>query len=62
MGFEISDKVRALNDQLQGFMDKHIYPREHDWHEWCLDPDHLWEVPPWYDDLRNKAREAGLWN
>ncbi len=62
MGFEISDKVRALNDQLQGFMDEHIYPREHDWHEWCLDPDHLWEVPPWYDDLRNKAREAGLWN
>ena len=62
MGFEISDKVRALNDQLQGFMDKHIYLREHDWHEWCLDPDHLWEVPPWYDDLRNKAKEAGLWN
>jgi acyl-CoA dehydrogenase len=62
MGFEISDTVRALNDQLQGFMDEHIYPREHDWHEWCLDPDHLWEVPPWYDDLRNKAREAGLWN
>ena len=62
MGFDINDKVRALNDQLQGFMEEHIYPREHDWHEWCLDPDHLWEVPPWYDDLRNKAREAGLWN
>lgn len=62
MGFEINDKVRTLNDQLQGFMEQHIYPREHEWHEWCLDPDHLWEVPPWYDDLRNKAREAGLWN
>ena len=62
MGFEISDKVRALNDQLMEFMSEHIYPREHDWHEWCLDPDHLWEVPPWYDDLRSKARAAGLWN
>ena len=46
MGFDINDKVRALNDQLRGFMEQHIYPREHDWHEWCLDPDHLWEVPP----------------
>jgi acyl-CoA dehydrogenase len=45
MGFEISDQVRALNAQLQAFMDEHIYPREHDWHEWCHDPEHLWEVP-----------------
>ncbi|MFL2501743.1 MAG: hypothetical protein ACJ0Q1_02365 [Luminiphilus sp.] len=28
MGFEISDQVRALNAQLQHFMDEHIYPRE----------------------------------
>ena len=41
MGFDINDKVRALNDQLQGFMEEHIYPREHDWHEWCLDQDNL---------------------
>ena len=46
MGFEISDQVRALNAQLQHFMDEHIYPRERDWHEWCHDPEHLWEVLP----------------
>ena len=50
MGFEISDQVRALNAQLQHFMDEHIYPREREWHEWCHDPEHLWEVPAWYDD------------
>ena len=55
MGFEISDQVRALNAQLQHFMDEHIYPREREWHEWCHDPEHLWEVPDWYDDIRNKA-------
>lgn len=47
MGFEINDQVRALNAQLQRFMDEHIYPREREWHEWCHDPEHLWEVPRW---------------
>jgi len=41
MGFELNDRVMGLNVQLQAFMDKHIYPREHDWHEWCLDQDNL---------------------
>ena len=62
MGFEASEKVVELNARLQAFMEEHIYPREHDWDEWCLDQDNLWEVPPWYDGIREKAREAGLWN
>ena len=49
----------ALNVQLQAFMDKHIYPREHDWHEWCLDQDKLWTTPPWYDELRALKRVCG---
>ncbi|GHD25292.1 acyl-CoA dehydrogenase family protein [Halioglobus pacificus] len=62
MGFEASEKVVELNARLQAFMEEHIYPREHDWDEWCLDQDNLWQVPPWYDGIREKAREAGLWN
>jgi acyl-CoA dehydrogenase len=62
MSFEISDQVQALNAQLQHFMDEHIYPREREWHEWCHDPEHLWEVPGWYDDIRDKAKAEGLWN
>ena len=62
MGFELNDRVMALNVQLQSFMDKHIYPREHDWHEWCLDQDKLWTTPPWYDELRALAKAEGLWN
>ena len=58
MGFELNDRVMALNVQLQAFMDKHIYPREHDWHEWCLDQDKLWTTPPWYDELRALAIDA----
>ena len=62
MSFEINDQVRSLNARLQHFMDEHIYPREREWHEWCHDPEHLWEVPAWYDDIRDKAKAEGLWN
>ena len=38
MGFELNDRVMALNVQLQAFMDKHIYTREHDWQQSRLFP------------------------
>ena len=62
MGFELNDRVMGLNVQLQAFMDTHIFPREHDWHEWCLDQDNLWVTPPWFDELRELAKAEGLWN
>ncbi len=62
MGFETSEKVMALNAKLEVFMKEHIYPREHDWNEWTLNQDNLWETPPWFDELRELARAEGLWN
>ena len=62
MGFEISEKVTALNAKLEVFMEEYIYPREHDWNEWTLNQDNLWETPPWFDELRELAKAEGLWN
>jgi len=62
MGFEVSEEVQVLNAQLEAFMKKHIYPREHDMAEWCLDQDNLWQTPPWFDELRELAKAEGLWN
>ncbi|MDE0951812.1 MAG: acyl-CoA dehydrogenase family protein [Halioglobus sp.] len=62
MGFEISEKSQVLNAQLEAFMQKHIYPREHDYAEWCLDQNNLWLTPPWFDELRDLAKAEGLWN
>ena len=62
MGFEVSEKVQALNAQLAAFMEEHIYPREHDWHEFTLDPANKWQTPEWFDELREKAKAEGLWN
>ena len=62
MGFELTDRVRELDAQLSAFMEAHIYPREEDYETFTLDPENLWQYPDWYDDLRAKAKEAGLWN
>ena len=62
MGFEASEKVIEINARLEAFMQEHIYPREHDWEEFTLDPANLWQTPPWFDGLRDKAKQQGLWN
>lgn len=62
MGFEQSDRVLDLNVRLEAFMREHVYPREHDWEAFTLDPENLWETPAWFDDLRREAKAQGLWN
>lgn len=62
MGFELTDRARDLNTQLQAFMEQHVYPHEHDWEEWHHQPENQWTVPQWYDDIRASAKEQGLWN
>ncbi|AWZ00312.1 acyl-CoA dehydrogenase, short-chain specific [Rhodobiaceae bacterium] len=62
MGFEQTPRVIELNTRLEDFMREHIYPREHDYEEFTLDPANLWQTPDWFDELRSKAKEAGLWN
>ena len=62
MGFEVSEKVQALNARLEAFMQEHVYPRESDWREFTLDQNNLWQTPPWFDELRERAKAEGLWN
>ncbi len=61
MDFEFSDKVRDLQDRLTAFMTAHVHPLEADW------PGHVaraggWTTPPVMDELKARARAAGLWN
>ncbi|MEZ5573871.1 MAG: acyl-CoA dehydrogenase family protein [Halioglobus sp.] len=62
MGFQASERVLALNAQLEACMREHIYPREHDWETFTLDQANRWQVPHWFDELREKAKAQGLWN
>ncbi|HAU68437.1 MAG TPA: acyl-CoA dehydrogenase, partial [Gammaproteobacteria bacterium] len=62
MSFKSSKRSIELNEQVEAFMQEHIYPREHDWQEFTLDHNNLWKVPDWFDGLREKAKAQGLWN
>ena len=62
MSFAPSDKVLEMKTRLERFMDEHIYPVEHDYYEFVEDQNNLWRYPPFFEDLKSKAREAGIWN
>lgn len=61
MDFEYSDKVKKLQQRLTAFMDKHIYPNERVFRQ-QIDEGDRWQPVPIIEDLKEKAREAGLWN
>ena len=59
--FEFSPKVQQLQERLSAFMEEHIYPNETRYYKEAeeLGP---WKVAPVLDELKPKARAAGLWN
>ncbi len=61
MNFEFTDKVKSLQKRLQAFMDEHIYPNEQRHHD-EMNPDDRWRPSEIIEELKPKARTAGLWN
>jgi acyl-CoA dehydrogenase len=65
MDFDYTDKVKSLQARLLGFMDEHIYPNEARFHhdlEANTAAGKRWSPLPLIDELKPKARAAGLWN
>ncbi|MBT7720660.1 MAG: acyl-CoA dehydrogenase [Halieaceae bacterium] len=62
MGYEVSERVAEIKARLEAFMEEHVYPREHDWNEFTLNQNNLWQTPDWFDELRELAKAEGLWN
>ncbi len=63
MDFSHSDKVKELLARVTAFMDEHVYPNEKTYADQmtAFGADR-WQVPQIVEDLKVKAREAGLWN
>jgi acyl-CoA dehydrogenase len=62
MQFEHSAKVRELIARLEAFMAEHIYPVEKTYAEELAAAANPWRTPARMEDLKAKARDAGLWN
>jgi acyl-CoA dehydrogenase len=60
MNFDYTDKVKALLTRLHAFMDEHIYPNEKRYYK-EIERDR-WTPTKVIEELKPKARAAGLWN
>jgi acyl-CoA dehydrogenase len=61
MNFEFSPQVQDLRERLQAFMDEHVYPNEALYLQQHAAGDR-WEPAQIIDELKDRAKEAGLWN
>jgi acyl-CoA dehydrogenase len=61
MVFEFSPKVKDLQKRVTAFMEEHVYPNEAKYEEHCKGPQR-WLPVPVIEELKPKARAAGLWN
>jgi len=65
MDFDYSPKVQALRERLDEFMRSHVYPVERRFHEEVeanTRAGRRWTPTLLIEDLKPKARAAGLWN
>ena len=61
MDFELSDKSKEYLERLAAFMDEHVYPNEERLYAQHQQGER-WEDPPLLEELKSRARAAGLWN
>jgi acyl-CoA dehydrogenase len=61
MDFGHSPKVKALQQRLSEFMAEHIYPNEQRYQDELRSGD-PWQPTALIEELKRKARAAGLWN
>ncbi len=59
MDFQYSDKTRAMQRQLQDFMDRHVMPHHRQWHDLAEAGTHPTGL---LDDLKALAKSEDLWN
>lgn len=63
MDFGHSPKARQYVDRVSGFMTSHVLPREREYITALRDQEDRWaSIPSVIDELKAKARTAGLWN
>src|SRR3954454_17511032 len=62
MDFEALDKVKSLSARVRAFMDEHVYPAEKIFERQLNEQPSRWQIPPIMEELKWKARAAGLWN
>jgi acyl-CoA dehydrogenase len=62
MDFEPSQRCNEFKERLEAFMDEHVYPAEPVYEQQLRDSGDPHHQPAVMEELKQKARDAGLWN
>ncbi len=62
MDFQPSERCSQFIERLKAFMDEHVYPAEELYERQRSESGNPHHHPPVMEELKAKAREAGLWN
>jgi acyl-CoA dehydrogenase len=62
MHFEQSKRSVEWMERVRGFMEEHVYPAIPIYRQQSETVDRWKEIPPIFEELKAKARAAGLWN
>ncbi|MBA2176401.1 acyl-CoA dehydrogenase family protein [Halobacillus locisalis] len=63
MNFDTSEKVKRYEQKLRDFMDEYVYPNESVYEEQLNQQETRWsDTPAIMNEMKNKAKEEGLWN
>lgn len=62
MNFDYSPTVREWQARVADFMREHVYPSESAYFNALESGDSRWQIPPVMEALKQRARDAGLWN
>jgi acyl-CoA dehydrogenase len=62
MDFQPSERCSEFKERLGAFMDEHVYPAEEMYERQLRESGDPHFQPPVMEQLKARAREAGLWN
>lgn len=62
MNFEYASKSKELQAKLRAFIQEHIVPVEAEYIAFQQNPENLWKRWEGMEKLKEKAKQAGLWN
>jgi acyl-CoA dehydrogenase len=57
-----SAKAVEIGERVKAFLEEHIIPAEHTYHQQLDEGESRWHAPPIMEELKTKAKKAGLWN
>jgi acyl-CoA dehydrogenase len=62
MHFDYSDQTKEVCARVEDFMDRYILPNEQKYYEQLEEGDNRWKIVPILEEVKQKAKDEGLWN